>query len=69
MQIMPLWSQHGNYAVEIIDTRDLTVTQSAIRPFEEATMEEQTYSERAMPTFFVELPTKPYLAVRFTVRY
>lgn len=66
MQIMPVWSKHGNFAVDIIDTRAMTVTKTAIKAFDAATMEEQTYSERTMPTWFIELPTKPYLAVRFT---
>ena len=68
MRQMPLWSRHGDYELEIIDTRAMTIGRASILPFDHARMEKQTYSERATPTFYVELPVKPYLALRFTER-
>ncbi len=68
LQIMPNYSKHGHYDVEIIDTRELTITPTAMKPFDLAKMEKQTYSERTTPSYYIELPSKPYLAVRFTER-
>ena len=65
MAQLPVWSRHGDYDVEIIDTRQHCRSPAQLKPFDLAQMEEQTYAERATPTFYVELPTKPCLAVRF----
>ncbi len=65
LDVMPLWSKDDQYDVEIIDTRELTVTATEMKPFDKETMEKQTYDEwSALPTHYIELPTKPYLAVR-----
>jgi len=68
MKMMPIWSEDGNYDVEIIDTHDMTITPTTVQVFDADTMGEQTYSERAMPTYYIDLPTKPYLAVRIKRR-
>ena len=59
-----LWSASADYDVEILDTREMTITPTTIKAFDKATMEQQTYSEFTTPTYYIELPTKPYLAIR-----
>ena len=68
MQRMPIWSEDGDYDVDILDTHDMTITATSVKAFDAETMGEQTYSERAMPTYYIDLPTKPYLAVRIQRR-
>jgi len=67
MQVMPLWTADDAYDVDVIDTKEMTITPTSFKPFDEATMEQQTYGG-ILPTYYLELPSKPYLALRFTRR-
>lgn len=59
-----LWSEDDNYDVDILDTVEMTITPTAMKPFDEATMEQHTYDMMTQPTYYLELPTKPNLAIR-----
>ena len=61
---MTFWSNHGDYDVEIMDTREMTITNTGMKAFDKATMEQHTYNPNNLPTFYIDLPTRPYLAVR-----
>ena len=58
------WSEDDNYDIEILDTRAHTITPIAMKAFDEETMEKHTYDMGALPTYYLELPTQPYLAIR-----
>lgn len=49
--------------VEIIDTRAMTIASTSMKAFDKATMEQHTYNLDKLPTYYIDLPTKPYLAV------
>jgi hypothetical protein len=62
--IMPFWSNDDQYEVEIIDTREMTIKPIAMKPFDKATMTQHAYDGTPLPSFYIELPSKPYLVVR-----
>jgi hypothetical protein len=64
MAVMPFWSEDDHYDVEVIDTREMTITSITMKPFDKETMEQHTYDGVPLPTCYIELPSRPYLAVR-----
>lgn len=64
MQMMPIWAEDDDYEVDILDTREMTITPGRLQKVDTAVIEKQIYSGTPMPTYLVELPSRPYLAVR-----
>lgn len=68
MAALPVWTQTDNYAVQIIDTRAMTISDGELLPFDDSVMGHNPHIEDAKPTYYIKLPSQPYLAVRIQKR-
>lgn len=64
MSVMPFWSEHDQYDVDVIDTQEMTITPTAMKPLNKMLKEQLTFKQMEKPTYYIDLPTKPYLAIR-----
>jgi hypothetical protein len=66
MAAMPVWLATSDYAVDIIDTRKLTVVQIELQPYDDTVLGSDPHFESMKPTYYVKLPSIPYLALRIS---
>jgi Domain of unknown function (DUF5605) len=64
MKTMPVWLADDKYDVDIIDTRARTITPGSLEVYNEATMGHNPYTRFAPASYQIELPSKPYIAIR-----
>lgn len=60
---MPVWLPADDYSVDIIDTWAMTITPSTLQPYEDGIIRDP-FLDRKPPTYYLDLPGKPYIAIR-----